>query len=357
MANSPAITGQKPLVAVTGLGENATRVYSFAASRLSFHPGELTDLLGLGLDDAHEAVEQLLRYGLVQPAVGGKGEMTCVSPESAADVLLAPLEQEIREKRKLIGRIRTGLQTLVPEFEAGIANRRRSQAVEVVTGLDAVRKVIEESARLCTDEVLTSQPGGGRSVEVLEDAISRDEDMLDRGVSMRSIYQHTARYDGPTLAYVERVSALGAQIRTLGDGLMRMIVFDREIGIMEVRGDRSSAVVIREPNIVDFMGTAFDRAWITAEPFPLSAARDDVRQVSNELSRLITTLLAEGRDDKSIARRLGMSERTCQRYVREILSQVGARTRFQAGYLISAAQASARETGVLSGQVVQIGHG
>jgi hypothetical protein len=144
--------------------------------------------------------------------------------------------------------------------------------------------------------------------------------MLDRGVSMRSIYQHTARYDGPTVAYVERMTAVGAQIRTLGDALMRMIVFDREIGIMEVRGDRTSAVVIREPNIVDFMGTAFDRAWITAEPFPLATARDDVRQVSNELSRLITTLLAEGRDDKSIARRLGMSERTCQRYVREILS-------------------------------------
>jgi DNA-binding NarL/FixJ family response regulator len=312
----------------------AARVYAYAATASTFHPHQLTDSLGLTLAELRRATDQLLALGLVRAAPGRDGEMSCVSPDSAADLLLAPLEDEIRERSSLAIRIRAGLQALVPEYEAGLAARRRSQAVELIAGLDAVRKVMADLARKCVSSLITSQPGGGRSVEVLEEAVGRDEAMLRRGVRMRTIYQHTARYDAPTASYVERVSTLGAEVRTLGDSLMRMIVFDKEVGIIEVRSHPHSALLIREPNVLDFMVAAFDRAWISAMPFPASAARNDVKQVSNEISRLIISLLAEGSNDKAIARRLGMSERTCQRYVRQILDQTGARTRFEAGYLL-----------------------
>jgi sugar-specific transcriptional regulator TrmB len=312
----------------------AARIYAYSAAKPTFNPADLADPLGLEAAEVESAMRQLVELGLVRPAPGRDGEMTCVSPESAADLLLAPIEQEIRQRRGFAGQVRAGLQSLVPHYEAGLAARRSLQPIEVVVGLSAVRQVIEESARRCVAELVTSQPGGGRSVEALEEAVGRDEDMLRRGVQMRTIYQHTARYDAPTASYVERVSALGAQVRTLGDRLMRMIVFDRETGIMDVRGHPHSAVVIREPNIVDFMIAAFDQAWLSADPFPTSAGRSDVRQITNGIRSLIIGLLAEGHNDKVIARRLGMSERTCQRYVRQILDQVGAHTRFQAGYVI-----------------------
>jgi sugar-specific transcriptional regulator TrmB len=334
MHHGDAKSGHFPLSARPELEPLAARVYAYAAAEPTFHPHQLTDLLGLTLAEVHQAMDQLLALGLVRAAPGRDGEMSCVPPDSAADLLLAPLEEEIRERRNLAIRIRAGLQALVPEYEAGLAARRRSQAVEAIEGLGAVRRMIEDSARKCVSSLLTSQPGGGRSVEVLEEAVGRDEAMLRRGVRMRTIYQHTARYDAPTAAYVERVSALGAEVRTLGDSLMRMIVFDEEIGIIEVRGRPHSALLIREPNIVHFMVAAFDSAWISAKPFPSSAARSDVKQVSNEISKLIISLLAEGSNDKAIARRLGMSERTCQRYVRQILDQTGAHTRFEAGFLL-----------------------
>jgi DNA-binding NarL/FixJ family response regulator len=45
----------------------------------------------------------------------------------------------------------------------------------------------------------------------------------------------------------------------------------------------------------------------------------------------VLRLLADGATDEAIARQLSISVRTVQREVRQVLDQVGARTRFQAG--------------------------
>ncbi|MFI1159282.1 hypothetical protein [Streptomyces sioyaensis] len=78
--------------------------------------------------------------------------------------------------------------------------------------------MLTEPAASCTTEMLTSQPGGGRPTPVLEEAIVRDEEMLRRGVKIRTLYQHTARYNQPTVAYVGRVAQLGAEVRPSATG-------------------------------------------------------------------------------------------------------------------------------------------
>lgn len=45
-------------------------------------------------------------------------------------------------------------------------------------------------------------------------------------------------------------------------------------------------------------------------------------------------MLTTGATDAAIARRLGVSERTVQRDVRDLLGRLGARTRFQAGLVL-----------------------
>jgi hypothetical protein len=76
----------------------------------------------------------------------------------------------------------------------------------------------------------------GQRVEVLREAMARTEGMLQRGVRMRTLYQHTAQYSPNTTAYVEIVSNLGAEVRTLGEGFMRMLAFDGEIVVIEPKG-------------------------------------------------------------------------------------------------------------------------
>jgi hypothetical protein len=317
----------------------AGRLYAYAADRHAFRAEEALDALG---PEADQALAELVALHLLQRAAGTEDAWSAVAPRAAAARALAPLALRMRDTQEEMDRLRCRLDSLTPAYEAGAAQRdpERSGSLELVTDLGAVRAIIAELAAGCTEELLTSQPGGGRPVETLEEAIGRDESMLARGVRIRTIYQHTARYNRPTAAYVERVTALGAQVRTLGDGLMRMLVFDGHTGLMAVRGSNGTplngaALVVREPNVVGFMTAAFERSWLGAQPFPTSVGPDLARSISEELRQTIVQLLSEGTEDKVIARRLGMSERTCARHIAEIMRAAGARSRFQAGWLLS----------------------
>ncbi|MFD9723312.1 LuxR C-terminal-related transcriptional regulator [Streptomyces sp. NPDC059072] len=316
------------------LSPAARRLYAYAVERHSFDAAEATGALGVR---AATAITELAAAHLLQRAPGaGPERWSAVAPRAAAARALAPLALLVRETHDEMDRLRGRLEALVPAYEAGTAHRDLSTSgrLELVTDLGAVRGLITELVAACDRELLTSQPGGGRPLETLEEAIGRDESLLARGVRMRTIYQHTARYSRPTAAYVERVTALGAQVRTLGDGLMRMLVFDGHTGLMSVPERSGAALVVREPNVVHFMTAAFERSWLGAEPFPTSVSPDAARSISDELRQTIVRLLSEGLEDKVIARRLGMSERTCQRHIAEIMRAVGAKSRFQAGYLL-----------------------
>jgi hypothetical protein len=51
----------------------------------------------------------------------------------------------------------------------------------------------------------------------------------------------------------------------------------------------------------------------------------------------LVPLLLEGRSDREIALRLGVATRTLSRYIADAMARVGARTRFQWGYLVGLA--------------------
>ncbi|KOG32387.1 hypothetical protein ADK34_09305 [Streptomyces viridochromogenes] len=53
-------------------------------------------------------------------------------------------------------------------------------------------------------------------------------------------------------------------------------------------------------------------------------------------------LLAQGAKDEVIARRLGMSLRTCRRHIAELLEELGAESRFQGGALAERAGSPGR---------------
>jgi hypothetical protein len=178
-------------------------------------------------------------------------------------------------------------------------------------------------------EMLTAQPQTGRSTpKQLADAAQRDATQIQRGMKMRTLYQHSARRSATTQKYVAHVTAVGGEVRTLDEFFNRLIVVDRRIAI--IPGKRG-ALAVREPMVVDYLVDVFERHWERARPY---ASRENrlMREVAREQRAMTIRMLIEGHADPSSAKRLGVSPRTYAGYIADLKEEYEAETRFQLGY-------------------------
>ncbi|MFE2027887.1 helix-turn-helix domain-containing protein [Streptomyces hygroscopicus] len=310
------------------------RIYRHALIKGVLTPAETARELEIEPAVVAEGLAMLYDIGLAREVDGNSGNFGVVSPDSAAEGVLGPLERAMRRKHSEIKKVKARLALYAPLYDAQFKKNAEPAALELVDDLGEVRHGIAELAGKCQEEVLTSQPGGGRRAEVLAEAVGRDERMLARGVRMRTVYQHTARFSFSTRAYVDHVTKLGAEIRTLDDQNMRLLIFDRSVAVASVRDDAHAALFVRDPNVVHFMVASFELMWANAQPFPLGWDNQEVAKIGEEIKQRIVRLLSEGLTDQVIAKRLGMSVRTCRRHIADIMARLGAESRFRAGYLL-----------------------
>ncbi|MCC9311474.1 hypothetical protein LN042_31170 [Kitasatospora sp. RB6PN24] len=295
----------------------------------------------LKLDGAEvDRIEQVLRLmRLLQPRPGDPSVLVPVSPDVAAADLVGPAEHQVRALMQAVTDVRGKLLSLTPLYFEGRRLRNRFEAFDVVTDVDAIQNMLDHLGQTCRKEVLTVQPGGARPSTLLPAARKSAEGMLERGVRMHTIYQHTARSDLATKAYVRDVTALGAEIRTADQVIDRMLIYDRETVFLPARteGNEAStgAAIVREPTLVAFLCAVFEHLWDSATPFVHDTSK--ATPTTDDLKQSIIRLMARGYKDEMVARRLGMSVRTCRRHISEITEELEATSRFQAGYNVAMA--------------------
>lgn len=159
--------------------------------------------------------------------------------------------------------------------------------------------------------------------------------MVDRGVSIRTLYQHTVRHSPGTLAYAERMSDESVEIRTLEELIERLIIFDRTVAFIPAQDDRQVALELRHPGLVEYLVKVFEQLWTRAAPLLEEVKYDPTPKGISGVQRSIAQLLVEGHVDDSIARRLGMNVRTCRAHVAKLSAVLGSNSRAQLGYLIA----------------------
>lgn len=190
-------------------------------------------------------------------------------------------------------------------------------------------------------ELLTAQPQSGRDAQSVATAVLRDTAALERGLSMRTLYQHSARRSTFTQTYVDEVTSRGAEVRTLDEFFKRMILVDRRVAVIPASDDNRSAVAVSEPSVVDFLVDIFERTWERARPF---TSRDAtvLKSIAAEQRAMTIRMLIEGHSDPVSAKRLGVSPRTYAGYVADLKVEYEAATRFQLGYTMGEAGITGR---------------
>lgn len=193
------------------------------------------------------------------------------------------------------------------------------------------------------EELLTAQPQTGRDAPSLAAAALRDIEALERGVQMRTLYQHSARRHTITHKYVAQITARGAEVRTLDEFFNRMIVVDRRVAVIPAGDDLRTAIAVREPSVVAYLVDVFDRAFARGRPFG-NVETSLMKEIAAEQRAMTIRMLIEGHADAVSAKRLGVSPRTYAGYVAELKEEYESETRFQLGYAMGRLGISGKET-------------
>jgi hypothetical protein len=154
------------------------------------------------------------------------------------------------------------------------------------------------------------------------------------GVRTRKLYRPGVMLDPTGAQHARFVATAGAHVRITTVELTEALVVDRRVAILAGDG---SFTVVWIPNVVAGVHTLLDTAWKDATD--LAEYERDYGEVCSLAPRMLE-LLGSGATDGVAARSMGLSLRTYRRRVAQLLTTLGATSRFQAG-------ARARELGLL----------
>jgi DNA-binding NarL/FixJ family response regulator len=156
---------------------------------------------------------------------------------------------------------------------------------------------------------------------------------------LRKMYRPGVLLNPSMAQHLRAAAARGASVRITTDDLNETIIIDRRFAILagDLRDGRRSYGVVTEPAVVQNVMSLFDAAWRSATDL---AVYDAQHSELSSLAPRVLGLLASGCKDETAARTLGLGVRTYRRRVAELMTALGAESRFQAG-------ARARDLGLI----------
>ncbi|MFG3099714.1 LuxR C-terminal-related transcriptional regulator [Streptomyces sp. NPDC048182] len=280
-----------------------------------------------------EPVPCLLELALLHPDPDDMDWLVPTSPQEVMTRLLRGVHDEVSASQRRVG-------SAVEAFEwyAGLgrqlqASASEGTAIRVLDGLARIQAAMDEATEACATEVLTVQPGGIRREHELSEGLHRALALRGRGVRMRDLYTHVARHGQGLLTYLELMGD-AVEARTLDEVIDRLILFDRTVAFIPANSDRTMALELRHPALVDYLVTVFERLWRLALPLTAPLPDTGIDGISHR-EHSIAALLAEGHQDAVIAERLGISVRTCRAHIARLSETLGAASRTQLGVRIA----------------------
>jgi sugar-specific transcriptional regulator TrmB len=307
------------------LETGAARIYSNAVA----HGYLMADDPRLAEGTAQRpALELLLDIGLLRLDETGT-RFQPMDPAAIQSQIVVPLGQRGAELLSESARWADAFNELGQTFRT--SPQAAVNAVTEIHGIDNINNFIHAAVNDSRQELLTAQPHGRRPASYLALAEDRDVKALERGVRMRTLYQHSARHSPATREYVADVAARGAEVRTLDEFFNRLIVIDRQVAIVPASDNHQAAVAIHDKHVIAYLVDMFERSWERARSFNVSGNLAE-RNIAADVRAMTIRLLSEGHSDPASAKRLGVSTRTYAGYIAALKDEFGVETRFQLGF-------------------------
>ncbi|MEU6775250.1 LuxR C-terminal-related transcriptional regulator [Streptomyces sp. NPDC046759] len=291
----------------------------------------LCSLLNLSEQEVRGALDQLSELALVRVSAEDPSQLYAVSPHVGMEVLLAQQQAQLAAHQQRLEASRAAAAKLILEFDGQRHTQPSASGVQYLDGLDAIRDHLAAMHDKVTHELLTFAPGGPQTPANMRASRPLNEQLLQRGVRMRTIYLDSIRSCPETMDYARWLTELGCQVRTMPTLPNRMIIYDREAAILATDSGNTAAgaVQVTSQGMIASLHALFESVWQSADALDGVRTPDPGSLTRQQLEAL--RLLAQGSTDEAIAKRLGVSPRTARRIAHGLMTHLDARSRFQAG--------------------------
>jgi DNA-binding CsgD family transcriptional regulator/predicted transcriptional regulator len=309
-------------VGVTG---TAAQVYAELVETDQLSADQVAERCGISARQAAAELRNIAALGLAFQVSRHPVRYRAVAPDLAISALIVQREEELRQARAT-------MHQLTAVFQEASRVRHPDAHVEVVHGAPNIARLsirvheqTQHQLRGFDRPPYSHEPGTNYRLE---------DSRLAVGVAYRVIYDNAAlAIPGRMADDILPSSAAGEQARTRPELPIKMLISDDQFALIPAavtpRSIETTFVIHRSP-ILDALIALFEAEWAMATPIPGTPSAPSTGAPDSETTALLA-MLAAGMTDASIARSLSWSMRTTQRRMRQLMTDLGATSRFQAG--------------------------
>lgn len=309
-----------------GLSSVEERVYESLLDRPGATLRDLTKSLDLASGQIQKGLTLLRRKGFVSESAARPRQYMPAPPEAAVEVLVLRREEELQHARLAAA-------GLSERHRAGLERARTGDLLEMLTGPEASAQRFHQLVQGAQREILVIDRPPYAGDFNAKSEVAGAKATTARGVKSRTIYAEEALEVPGRLTTIRELMTIGDEVRVLPTVQTKLVIVDRRVGLIPLNLRRlgiEDAVVIHASFLLDALVMLFEALWERATP--LGAPADADRSRKSDRKELLQ-LLAAGLKDDSIARALGQSRSTVARRIKEVMVELGAKSRFQAGVL------------------------
>ena len=278
-----------------------------------------------------DGLRELIDRGFARESYVGEPVVIPVEPARAVENALLVAQQRMLEQHRMLARVLEQMPGLQHAYVAGSEELADAlQTIRVITDPAEIGALSVEICLSAQREVSNletahfTRPPDPRSVRV------PPKDVVDRGVRFRSIYARPVLELPGSGEMLRRCAEAGWEQRIVTELPMKMVLIDERAALLPLDPTgMAGAALVRAPVIVAMLRSYFDLLWHRA--LPMDAAADGAAdgRLSGVQERVLRLMLT-GATDATVARHLGMSERTVRRHVATLLELLGVDNRVTA---------------------------
>lgn len=313
-----------------GLDNLEETVYRQLVAAPSANLEELAEAADLDAYAVSAVLSALEGKGLVARASAGQDRYVASPPAVALGALLVQRQDELR-------RAQVEMTELAGLYRGSVARRDVADVVDVVHGTEAIAQrfaQLQYSAKKCIQALQKPQA----AVVTREDADEAERAAIERGVRHDIVLERSV-FDTPGIyESIDSGLEIGIELRVVPTVPLRAFIVDREIALIPLMNSEhktvQDALLLHPSGLLDAIIALFDLIW-TSAPKLVATPEGTVETAADRLEPLDTkvlSLLLAGLTDASIGAQLGLSLRTVQRRVRQMMDRAQVDTRLQLGY-------------------------